>query len=92
LRCRCLASSRFEDQPAAIGLWAIAALPVRLPGGGAQADLRIDLPEGRYSIQWVDTKTGRVIQPDTLAHAGGVATLRSPGYEADIALAVRALP
>ena len=59
--------------------------------GGEHADLRLELPAGRYAVEWVDPRTGSVSRAETLEHGGGAAALRSPAYEGDIALAVRAV-
>jgi hypothetical protein len=60
--------------------------------GGTRADLQLELPRGRYSAEWVDPRTGRVTGQETLEHPGGVATLHSPVYDGDVALALRVLP
>jgi len=57
--------------------------------GGEQADLQLELPAGTYRAEWWDTKAATVLQGETLEHGGGVATLRSPRYEGDVALGVR---
>jgi hypothetical protein len=56
--------------------------------GGKQADLRIDLPAGAYTAEWVDTRSGRVERSERIEHAGGVRSLSSPGYAEDIALRI----
>ena len=53
--------------------------------------LTLDLPEGRYRAEWVDTRTGGVAKAEDLDHEGGSRTLLSPPVEADLALAVRAV-
>lgn len=60
---------------------------VYLPGG-SQANLQIDLPAGRYTVEWVNTKTGKIDKREKLRHPGSVATLASPGYVEDIALRI----
>jgi len=57
--------------------------------GGSDAALQIDLPAGEYSVDWVNTKTGKTDKHEQVKHAGGTATLRSPQYELDVALAIR---
>jgi hypothetical protein len=56
--------------------------------GGTRADLVLDLPPGRYRVEWVDTKTGVVEPGQPLDHPGGRVTLHSPAYQDDIALKV----
>jgi hypothetical protein len=60
--------------------------------GGTQADLRVELPKGTYAVEWLNPKTGKIDKSETLEHAGGMATLRSPKYTEDIALGIRARP
>ncbi len=54
------------------------------------AKLAIDLPQGRYRAEWIDTKSGRLAKREDISHRGGSATLVSPSYSQDIALRVRA--
>lgn len=58
--------------------------------GGTQANLRLELPAGRYAVEWINTKTGAVDQRERIAHTGGAAVLTSPAYAEDIALRIRA--
>ena len=58
--------------------------------GGEQAELQLELPAGEYAVEWLNTRLGTVARQETLNHAGGAATLASPGYQGDIALAMRA--
>ena len=53
-----------------------------------RATLVLDLPAGRYRAEWVDVKTGKIIQSEKLAHKGGEATLKSPEFANDAALRV----
>lgn len=55
--------------------------------GGAQANLVVNLPPGKYLAQWHDTKTGKVEKKTELD--GGERTLESPAYDQDIALSIR---
>lgn len=56
--------------------------------GGSQANLQIELPEGRYTAEWVNTKTSRLDKREKLRHPGGIVTLGSPAYTEDIALRI----
>ena len=56
--------------------------------GGSQANPEVDLPEGKYTAEWVNTKTGEIDKKETFDHPGGNRTLESPRYEDDIALRV----
>jgi hypothetical protein len=65
------------------------AYGVKPPMPGAAGDgstaLAIELGPGRWLAEWVDTKTGDVPRRERV-EGGGVRTLTSPPYEADIAL------
>nr|MBC8372566.1 hypothetical protein [Planctomycetota bacterium] len=50
--------------------------------------LVLDLPAGRYRIEWVNVKTGKTIQFEEIAHKGGHAILKSPEFANDVALRV----
>ncbi len=56
--------------------------------GGSQANLAVDLPEGKYTAEWVNTKAGTIDKKETFDHSGGSRTLESPKYEDDIALRI----
>ena len=55
--------------------------------GGTRADLKVDLPAGDYSAEWIDTKTGVKAKAEDVA-GGSVRTLRSPPYSEDVALRI----
>jgi hypothetical protein len=56
--------------------------------GGSRADLAVELPQGKYTAEWVNTKTGQIDKKETFNHAGGNPMLKSPNYEDDIALRI----
>jgi Family of unknown function (DUF6298)/Cellulase (glycosyl hydrolase family 5)/Putative collagen-binding domain of a collagenase len=56
--------------------------------GGARADLIVDLPAGKYRVDWLNPRTGRVDKSGALDHSGGTVTLASPDYAEDIALRI----
>jgi hypothetical protein len=56
--------------------------------GGARANLQLDIPAGNYTVEWVDTKTGKRAGTEKLKHPGGVAEIRSPEYTGDIAVRI----
>jgi hypothetical protein len=53
---------------------------------GGRAELRIDLPAGRYRGAWFDPRRGMELQAVALDHGGGAATLATPVFDEDIAL------
>jgi len=56
---------------------------------GEPVTLKLDLPSGRYRVEWINVLTGRVARSATLRHGGGEASLTSPAYTEDIALSIR---
>ncbi len=60
--------------------------------GGNEVKLVVDLPEGTYTAEWVNTKTGKFDKTETFQHANGNRTLPSPKYVDDIALRIRRAP
>jgi hypothetical protein len=60
--------------------------------GGNEAKLIVELPEGAYKAEWVNTKTGKVDKTETFQHGYGNRTLSSSKYVDDIALRIRLLP
>jgi hypothetical protein len=51
-------------------------------------EMTLDLSQGRYRAEWVNTQTGDVDRVDVFQHAGGVRRLGVPTYDRDIALRV----
>lgn len=60
--------------------------------GGTRAELGLELPAGRYRVEWIDTRTGEVARGQALDHPGGRASVASPEYAEDIALKIVARP
>lgn len=61
------------------------------PGGpvpGASVELSLDMPRGRYRIEWVNPMTGTVEGEELVQHLGGQRTLSSPPFTEDLALSV----
>ena len=50
--------------------------------------LMLNLPAGRYTVTYVEPETGRK-QKKKLRHSGGLATLETPAFGADLALTVK---
>lgn len=57
--------------------------------GNSPINLKLLLPAGFYSVEWIHTKTGAVEKSETLDHKGDEITLSSPPYDKDIALRIR---
>ena len=60
--------------------------------GGDRVILAIDLPTGRYRVEWLDPRAGKVDGARDLDHPGGKATLDSPAFDGDIALRIISHP
>jgi hypothetical protein len=56
--------------------------------GDSPVTLKLDLPAGKYRMQWIDPKTGRVLGRNRFDHAGGAKPVVSPIFTEDIALKV----
>jgi len=56
--------------------------------GGSHAQLQVELPKGKYTAEWLNTKTGKTDKDETFDHPGGNRTLGTPKYEDDIALRI----
>lgn len=57
--------------------------------GGSQVNLVLSLPAGRFTADWLNTKTGAIDKSESFTHIGGDRMLASPVYSEDIALRVR---
>jgi hypothetical protein len=58
-------------------------------GTPMQAEFDLEMPEGAYTVEWLDPKTGERSAGAPLTHAGGPCRLTTPLFREDIALAVR---
>ncbi|HEY7119599.1 MAG TPA: putative collagen-binding domain-containing protein, partial [Tepidisphaeraceae bacterium] len=56
--------------------------------GGTSAELKLDLPAGKYQAEWIDPRTGEVGKSEAIEHGGGERTFTSPDYTQDIALRI----
>jgi hypothetical protein len=62
------------------------AIYVRQPGTNSSA-LQVELPEGKWSAEWIDTKTGEIAGHSKF-DGSGTNTLNSPTFSEDIALRI----
>jgi hypothetical protein len=58
----------------------------------ADESLVVDLPEGKYTAEWIDVLNGQPVQRVDLQHPGGDARLTIPEFADDVALRIRRLP
>ena len=76
------------------------AIPLAAPGeayalyvaGDGETTLVLDLPGGRYRLEWMDVLTGNAVRSGDLDHEDGRASLTSPTYDTDVALRIVARP
>jgi hypothetical protein len=59
---------------------------------GNHANLVLDLPAGRYGVEWINPLSGETDKRQDIDHKGGRVTLVSPPYKEDIALRVAVRP
>lgn len=52
--------------------------------------LNVTLPAGRYTAEWINTRTGERERREAFEHGGGIRPLVAPAFADDIALAIRA--
>ncbi len=57
--------------------------------GGTRADLSLELPAGRYRVEWLNPRTAGIDKRESIAHGGGPRALASPEYQEDVALRIR---
>jgi hypothetical protein len=60
------------------------------PRAAAPVEVGLDMPPGRYRVEWIDPKTGAVAKAEDIEHQGGRRTLVSPPLGEDLALSIRA--
>ena len=59
---------------------------VKEAGAETSARLTLDLPQGTYRAEWIDTLSGERIGGESFAHDGGARELASPAFAEDLAL------
>jgi hypothetical protein len=57
--------------------------------GGTQAKLKLTLPAGTYTAEWLDTQSGAVTRTTASGELKGAWELQSPEYREDIAMRIR---
>jgi hypothetical protein len=56
--------------------------------GGEGAELTVEIPNGEYLVEWIDTGNGAVLRARKLETDGGPRVLESPLYAEDIAVRI----
>jgi hypothetical protein len=59
-------------------------------GKPISAEFDLELPEGSYMVEWLNTKTGEKTVGEAITHAGGKSRVVTPEFVEDIAVAIRA--
>jgi hypothetical protein len=59
--------------------------------GNSLRKLSLDVPPGRYKIEWIDTKTGAVESAESITWGRRTQTIEVPAYADDIALRIVAV-
>jgi hypothetical protein len=57
--------------------------------GDGPAEAALNLPDGEYSGEWLDTKTGKRFSVEQFKHTGGEKKLKSPPFQNGIALLLK---
>jgi hypothetical protein len=55
---------------------------------GNQCNLKLNLPKGRYSFEWISTTEGSIMKSGQLRYKGGQLVMEGPVYKDDIALKI----
>jgi hypothetical protein len=50
--------------------------------------IEVDVPSGRYRVEWLHTRSGRTMNRERRDHGGGTLRLTSPDFTEDIALKI----
>ena len=54
--------------------------------GGTQTTLTLEMPAGKYRVEWLNTQTGKLDKREQINHPSGQLALGSPPYVEDIAV------
>ncbi|HUF60541.1 MAG TPA: hypothetical protein VMN36_00570 [Verrucomicrobiales bacterium] len=57
--------------------------------GGAPVELEVEIPAGKYGLEWFDPLEARAAASEAKEHDGGILTLAVPAMREDAALALR---
>jgi hypothetical protein len=57
-------------------------------GKEREVEITVELPEGTYRYEWLNTKTGEVEKRGNFRHTGGYRTFITPVFREDIALRI----
>jgi hypothetical protein len=71
------------------GLGATREKPKKTSFAAGEVKVVLDLPKRNYRLEWLDTKSGKVIGTEKVEHEGGVRELGAPGFVEDVAAKVR---
>lgn len=57
--------------------------------GGKKISPQLQLPEGNYSLEWINPLNGKVEKKEKISHRGGKVKIVSPEFEEDIAIKIK---
>jgi hypothetical protein len=69
--------------------WGESPQPFAQPKNVSPVSLMVDLPAGRYTAEWIDTKSGAAAKREVFKHNGGARNLNAPEFKDDIALRIK---
>jgi hypothetical protein len=88
---------RSFDQPEAVRVdarldfaWPPSPRPIPRRVVPRAVEVSLDLPAGRYALEWLDPRTGALTPGEPFDHPGGRKSLTNGAFDEDLALAVRA--
>jgi len=56
--------------------------------GNLEMFLYLDIPAGKYNVEWLNTKTGKIEKTEQVSHKKDLLILKAPRFEEDIALRI----
>ena len=58
------------------------------PAKEINVSFQLDLPQGEYAAEWINTLTGEILKLTKIVHKGGVCAIPSPAFAQDVALRI----
>jgi hypothetical protein len=59
------------------------------PAPAAPATIEVELPQGSYAAEWIDTKSGTILNSEKFEHQTGSRRLEGPAFTEDIAVGIK---
>ena len=64
------------------------AVYIRCEDSGKCGEIVLSVPDGRYTVEWIDTRTGPIGSPEALASVKGRLALQPPRFQSDIGVRI----